>query len=404
MVVYAQNDSRAVLMKNEVKKESHDLNVVPKKEQALESKALRLINEKKGSEGIKKTKIVSTDLPQSVGTVLKTERLKHEKSLEEIARSLRISKRYLEIIEEGTKEDFPERVYALGFVRSYAVYLGLNAEDITKRFKTEVLGDHQQEPLVFLLPEAEVSSPRGMILVISAIVALLCIAGWYFYRHSNDIIVAKEIPAELQKAIHGESQKAPMAEMADSPEQTDGVAQSSQPALVPADAEEIGSAEEDEELDVPASFNTIAPTTENTIRENVERGSEVSAPKVQTESTLLQPEQLNTQAADVQPGSSGASPATPVTETPLSIKLSFVEKCWIEVKDNNQKIIVQKSFHPGDVYTVNAKIGRQLSVGNAGGVKISVNDSNPTVIGGSGIVTRISLDPENLLKYSGPRH
>ncbi|KAB2833850.1 MAG: hypothetical protein F9K49_06035, partial [Caedimonadaceae bacterium] len=185
-------------MKNEVKKESHDLNVVPKKEQALESKALRLINEKKGSEGIKKAKIVSTDLPQSVGTVLKTERLKHEKSLEEIARSLRISKRYLEIIEEGTKEDFPERVYALGFVRSYAVYLGLNAEDITKRFKAEVLGDHQQEPLVFLLPEAEVSSPRGMILVISAIVALLCIAGWYFYRHSNDIIVAKEIPAELQ--------------------------------------------------------------------------------------------------------------------------------------------------------------------------------------------------------------
>lgn len=395
-------------MKNEVKKESSSADGVSKKEQASEPKALRLVNEKKSSDGLKKIKMTEIELPESVGALLKAERLKYGKSLGEVAHTLRISKQYLEIIEEGMKKDFPERVYILGFVRSYAVYLGLNADDITKRFKIELLGDYQQEPLVFLLPEAELSSPRGMILIVSAFVALLCIAGWYFYQHSNDISVAKEIPAELQKAIQDDlspvPQKTHVSDGAETPEQPDQALQA-QGGVASAIDEDSGPAEEDEESTEHSLPEASLSSKETQNSEDVTGNTPLK--------TLNAPAQMeqSTPQLGVQPGATGQEvaaketpSATPIAEMAMSVNLTFVEKCWVEVKDSNQKIIVQKSFYPGDVYAVNAKSGRQLSVGNAGGVKISVNDSKPVVLGGSGIVTRISLDPTNLLKYSLPQH
>ncbi|MGN6670146.1 MAG: DUF4115 domain-containing protein, partial [Candidatus Nucleicultricaceae bacterium] len=221
--------------------------------------------------------------------------------------------------------------------------------------------------------------------------------------------VAKEIPAELQKAIQGDlspaPQKAHVSDGTETPEQTDSALQA-QEGLASAIAEDSGPAEEDEESAEPSS----SPEASLSPQETHDRGNVTENTTLKTLNVPAQVEQSTPQSGG-QPGTTGQAmtaqetpSATPAAEVAMSVNLTFVEKCWIEVKDSNQKIIVQKSFYPGDVYTVNAKSGRQLSVGNAGGVKISVNDSKPVVLGGSGIVTRISLDPENLLKYSGPQH
>lgn len=50
-------------------------------------------------------------------------------SLSDVERDTRINRVYLEAIEEGRFQDIPAPVYARGFVRSYARYLGLDAEE-----------------------------------------------------------------------------------------------------------------------------------------------------------------------------------------------------------------------------------------------------------------------------------
>ncbi len=50
-------------------------------------------------------------------------------SLSDVERDTRINRSYLEAIEDGRFGDIPAPIYARGFVRSYARYLGLDPED-----------------------------------------------------------------------------------------------------------------------------------------------------------------------------------------------------------------------------------------------------------------------------------
>ena len=87
-----------------------------------------------------------------VGILLRNCRLRAGLDLAELAQSLRIRQRFLEAIENGRFEALPAPVYALGFVRCYAEQLGLDAEEIARRFKSEVANLGAGAPLHFPLP------------------------------------------------------------------------------------------------------------------------------------------------------------------------------------------------------------------------------------------------------------
>lgn len=68
------------------------------------------------------------------GEELKKEREIRGISLAEIAEATKISKRFLGAIEKNDFESLPAPVFTRGFVREYARYLGLNAEDMVNRY------------------------------------------------------------------------------------------------------------------------------------------------------------------------------------------------------------------------------------------------------------------------------
>ena len=79
------------------------------------------------------------DLPvERVGQVLCKARQRKGKQLGEVWLELKIRPQHLIAIEEGRFEALPGRIYAIGFVRSYAAYLGLDAEDCVHRLKAEI--------------------------------------------------------------------------------------------------------------------------------------------------------------------------------------------------------------------------------------------------------------------------
>ena len=57
--------------------------------------------------------------------------------LPDVATALRIRLPYLEAIEDGRWPELPGNAYALGFVRAYAKLLGLDPEEMARRFRAE---------------------------------------------------------------------------------------------------------------------------------------------------------------------------------------------------------------------------------------------------------------------------
>ena len=85
---------------------------------------------------------------ETVGQDLRKAREKRGEELEHISRLLKIRQDYLALLEEGTADALPGRAYAIGFVRSYATYLGLDGNEYVERLKAEIAGrgDNKEQP------------------------------------------------------------------------------------------------------------------------------------------------------------------------------------------------------------------------------------------------------------------
>lgn len=71
---------------------------------------------------------------ETIGNDLRQAREQLGLTLDEAERATRIRVRYLQAIEEGKPEDLPSPVQARGFLRNYAEFLGLEADDILLRY------------------------------------------------------------------------------------------------------------------------------------------------------------------------------------------------------------------------------------------------------------------------------
>lgn len=91
----------------------------------------------------------------SFGEELRREREIRGISLKEISDATKISKRFLEAIERNDHKTLPAPVFTRGFVREYARYVGLNAEDMVNRYNFAAANDDRIEkpPTVAKYPE-----------------------------------------------------------------------------------------------------------------------------------------------------------------------------------------------------------------------------------------------------------
>ena len=82
---------------------------------------------------------------QTVGEMLKVTRLKQGKTLSDVSKVLCIRKAYLTAIEDMDVKNIPGMPYSLGFVRSYASYLGLNSDRVVSSYKKIISGVDDEE-------------------------------------------------------------------------------------------------------------------------------------------------------------------------------------------------------------------------------------------------------------------
>lgn len=71
---------------------------------------------------------------ESVGELLRREREAQEKTIEDVAKVTRMSRQTLEAIEDDRFGALPAPVYVKGHLRTYARFLGLDEEDVVRRY------------------------------------------------------------------------------------------------------------------------------------------------------------------------------------------------------------------------------------------------------------------------------
>ena len=170
-----------------------------------------------------------SDLPQQmkagggIGALLRASRLRRGEEPEDIAAALRIRRVYIEAIEEDRFDDLPGHAYAVGFVRGYAEYLGLDGEDVVRRFKEESSVPDQPADLSFPSFIPQHGMPRGAVLMIGVLIAALGYGGWYFLSTQDRFVaeVVTPVPSRLQPEAVQETTPANAASVqpaADAPE------------------------------------------------------------------------------------------------------------------------------------------------------------------------------------------
>jgi cytoskeleton protein RodZ len=112
--------------------------------------------------------------PLTVGALLTETRAAAGRDLADVSREIRVPLRHLMAIEADDHRSLPALPYALGFVKSYARSVGLDAESVAAQFRTETsITPHVPTPLN-LEPLAEARLPsRGVAWGSVAVLVLL---------------------------------------------------------------------------------------------------------------------------------------------------------------------------------------------------------------------------------------
>jgi cytoskeleton protein RodZ len=112
--------------------------------------------------------------PESFGTWLRRQREVREIDLREIADSTKVGMSYLRAFEDDRFDVLPAPVFAKGFLRQYARYVGLDPEEVVNFYLAarEPQSDEEQQPV---RREPEAASRKALFLVLAATAALVAL-------------------------------------------------------------------------------------------------------------------------------------------------------------------------------------------------------------------------------------
>ncbi|MDH3593664.1 MAG: DUF4115 domain-containing protein [Rhodospirillales bacterium] len=400
-------------------------------------------------------------MPHGVAATLKEARERHDRSLRDVAAVLKIRYVYLQAIEDGEFNKLPGNAYAIGFLRSYAEYLGLDSDDLVTRFKAEAALLGSQTQLVFPAPVPEGKVPGAALILVSVLFFGLAYGAWSFFSKEEGQVadLVPTVPERLQDLLADEQAGASVAPAESVSDAEAGAAAELEPGggVDPAAPEEIartGVPSGGTKAAAPSSLATTPFETAPIESDAVPAGSngtepaatggatasgEPAQPAEATASTVSSGD-IPVAASTPEAGPAQPVPATPPLETspttiatapepqaipaapstgetaaagPLvaqvygrgnigtRVVLRATQDSWVQVRDRNEDLLFTRVLRAGDSYQVPNQSGLTLLTGNAGGLEIEVDGTVLGALGPVGTVRRnVALEPAGLLDGS----
>lgn len=160
---------------------------------------------------------------QEIGNTLKQLRLQKGLTLEQVEQSIKIRLRYLEAIEEGDMSVLPGMVYARGFIKSYAEFLGINGQDLLDSQEGSSQVETSQASSMETLTRSERSKPEvarasvlntrllPQILGGAGVLAVVVVAYMFLLSNTEDQQTQEPVHAEQNETATPEPAKQPTA-------------------------------------------------------------------------------------------------------------------------------------------------------------------------------------------------
>ncbi len=277
--------------------------------------------------------------------------------LPEIAARLRIRLAHLEAIEDGRVADLPGNAYALGFLRTYAGALGLDADEVARRFRAEAQEVNCRTELAFPAPVPERGVPAGAVVLLGVLLAAGTYAGWY--RFSGDT----RTPSEQVPPVPDR-----LAAMTERPGLPSNPSPQVASILPPPGA-----------ASAPPSPLVIsaAPAPAEPLPAPVAAPALVSTPTMAAAATLPPPD------------------SRPENRPENRIVLRVKSDSWTQVRERQGPVLLNRVLRSGETWPVPPGSQLLLTTGNAGGIELLVDGEATPLLGGAGAVRRdVPLDPE----------
>ncbi len=305
-----------------------------------------------------------------VGAGLREVRERLGWKLPEVADGLRIRPEFLSAMEQGDLSSLPGPAYRAGFVRSYAQALGLDGEEILRRFREAgQLGELPKSEIQFLAPVPDRGVPKGAIVLIGIVVVLAGYGLWYRHTEQERRLAQSvpQVPAELQPlATPPKVEPPPAAATAPSP------IQPSQASAAPAQAQPA--------QPPPSQTQAGTPPAQTAPSPNASTAQPAPPPAGAASSVSSQPAQATSTDQAGQPAT--ATPGTPGA----GMVISATQDAWVQVTDPSGNILFSKVLHPGDSWPVPQVAGLKMTTGNAGGTILTTDGKPGQPLGSAGVV------------------
>ena len=287
-------------------------------------------------------------------------------TLQAVAADLRIRLPHLQALEGGRISQLPGHAYAQAFVRAYASLLGLNPEEMVRRFNNETASVTQRTELVFPVPMPERGVSAGALVLLGLLLSVGVYAGWY-HLSGEGRLSAETVTAVPERMLSLAEQTLPEAS-------DHGVEAAKDLPQPPTSAPTVSSTSTKASL--PTFVATLSPTL-------AAAAQLPSRPAGSTAVAVL---------STVPAGSMAAG----------RIVLRANAATWLMVKDRAGAVLLNKLLKSGESWPVPPRPDLLLTTGNAGGTDVVVDGMASQGLGGNGVVRRdLVLDPDQL-RHTGP--
>lgn len=355
----------------------------------------------------------------TVGELLRETRQSYGGNIDHIAATLRIRAAYLTAIEESQYGKLPGPVYAQGFVRAYAVHLGLDGDEAVRRFKQEVEGLGVTRDLSFPVPLAERSIPGGTMLL-AALILAVCGYGLWYYVSTGDRTHPERVSAVPPDIVAASQGPAASATKATPPASGGAVTPSSATASAapPSSSPSVAAAPSSFAPSSPTATATAAPPAPTSVLPTPAAPPSLPVAPSPTAAAPATPSLVSNTAAAAPPPVATSTPqiaAAPSTEpppdnavtpatpaprvygapanVPARIIVHAIKESWVQVR-NGDNVLTQRTLRPGDTVRIPDEPDLTLRTGNGAGIEFEVDGKLGKPL--SGTVRTVALDPDRL--------
>jgi len=181
----------------------------------------------------------------SLGHVITEARERKGLTREQVATDAHLPPHYVKMIETDSYDQISDRLYLVPFLRRYATFLGLDAEEIASRFVSSV--QHAEANVVRISQELTMAEkkPRSsrrilFVVLVGAIVLMLADFAWRrFEQHEAALPAPVESPAAMASSAQAPNETLPPVadatnpDAAQPPASAPGISNVARPATVP---------------------------------------------------------------------------------------------------------------------------------------------------------------------------